>query len=268
METYLSGDSVALSVEYQNENGETITPTGISISVYDEEEVLVHGPLTPAVGAGSSVTVTIPGGANTLATGKLRGARQAKVAFTTVTGVVRVNKFYIIESSNELVVPTNSFQTLATAVMTASMMQNIDGWNGATDKDRKIALLEAYRRISRLSFASRYIALDVQRVITWPGETVDREFGPIDFEEMTKASFDKLPARFKEALIFAQVAEASDVLMPDPIEEKRMQGLLAESIGESSMMFKTMRPISSGIGDKAKKYLSGFLRRRVKIGRA
>ena len=269
MNTYLDAQDVVFAIAHANADGGALTPTGISLSVYDEEDELVHGPVTPtpAVGAGPT-SVTIPGSANTLAEGEINGARRVRVTITTSGGSFLIPTFYLIKSEIMLIVPSNSFQSMTGALSKALIVSEMTAWDAAGETERTVALMEAYRRITQQTFRAEYTSVDSMRIITWPGESANSaELGASTFAAMTRAEYDELPILLRNALALAQVAEANDILTADPIVDRRRAGLLAESIGESSMMFKTMKPIDRGLGTRAMSYLRQFLISRVKIGR-
>jgi hypothetical protein len=86
---------------------------------------------------------------------------------------------------------------------------------------------------------------------------------------MTEDLFAQYPEAFREALKRAQVVEANQILTGDGYASRRKAGLMSESVGESSMMFKAgVRPLDLGISREALDYLTGFLNNRITTTRA
>jgi hypothetical protein len=150
--------------------------------------------------------------------------------------------------------------------MIAREIPNIPGWEGAADRDRLTALLDAYDRLTRIGFRiPRRFLGDWQSRIEWTSE----EFiPPLRWSEMTLQRFNDYHPRFKTALRKAQVCEADVILGGDVIADRRRAGLLSESIGESSMMFRSGKPLNLGISHRSLEYLSGFVDIRITMGRA
>jgi hypothetical protein len=269
MATYLDATDVVVVIEHKDDSGATVTPSAISYSLYDEIDTRLVGPLSPSVGSGNSTSVTISSLYNTLAAGQINGARQLKATITHSGGVIKKNIFYLLKSDIALVIPKTSFVTMAGAMAAAMSMPDLDTFTAATELDRTIALMESYLKISRLAFNVETSTGDTMSIITWPGESLTKTgLSAANFAIMTPAEFFLLPLRFREALARAQVAEANDVLVEDPISDRVRAGLLSETIGESSMMFKSVRPLERGVSRRAIQYLSEFMSTRVVIGRA
>lgn len=268
MNTYPEAASAIIQILHKDAAGATITPTLISYSLYNELDVLVTGPIVPSIGGGAYTAVTISALNNTLAAGQINGARLIKATITHAAGVVISNTYYLLQSDITLKVPVNSFLTMTGAMALSLSIGNVTNFTDATETERNIAMMEAYLSIAALSF-NVDVGGDTQAIITWPGESATTSgLTAANFAAMTSAVYYALPLRFRTALSNAQVAEANAILVEDPIEDKRRQGLLAETIGESSMMFKTMRPIDRGINRRTHQYLAEFLSSRVRIGRA
>jgi hypothetical protein len=154
----------------------------------------------------------------------------------------------------------NSFQTYPEAIQLSREIPGLVAWGAKTDIERSAALVEAYERLIRLGYRIPRPEVDTMDRID-SGLALD--LSPRHWEIMTIGDFDGLPARFTRALRKAQIAEAEDILGGDVIAGRRKAGLLSESVGESSMMFRTGKPLNLGISGAALAYLTGYINIRM-----
>lgn len=286
MDRYDIGTAATFQINYVDESGNALTPTAVSYAVYDE--VASQLVLTPGIGfydegvgilqndqpVGGSVTVvgpwispqtiTIPGGFNATA-----GGRQVIFAITSAAGVNYVTYSYRVLPSpqSRLVLLVNTFQTFLAAQVVADDIPNLPAWGAASDNDRTTALIEAYRRLTRFGYLIKWPEyVDTQNIYL---QDIHARITPQMWPVMTTAIFAPYPLTFQEALAKAQVVEANHVLTSDPITYKRSLGLLAESVGESKMMFKGgIRPLDMGVSKDTLVIIRPYLDYRVTLTRA
>ncbi|MFP3733035.1 hypothetical protein SB690_19955, partial [Bacillus sp. SIMBA_006] len=76
---------------------------------------------------------------------------------------------------------------------------------------------------------------------------------------MTKEQFDDLPPRFLRDVKLALVVEANEVLSGDSAQEKRKSGVLSDTVGETSQMFRSGRPMDTIISNRAMSHVKRWV---------
>lgn len=259
MQTFAVGTEVAMNFAFVDLNGDPIVPLAISVKIYDEEDVekgTFEVPL--AMTTSEAIDLVVPGMFNLLEPEVNVGLRTVEVTFNTAQGDISQRAAYTIRRSNRLIVLTNSFQTWSKAQLEVQNIPNLLGWLGATDVDRQVALIEAFTRLTRLGYFVRWPRDIDDLAYLRPGE--DRKIAPRHWAAMTLDQWNTwYPETFRQALRRAQIVEADNVLGSDVVGKKRRSGLLSESIGESSMMFRSGKPLDTGISPETMRQLTGFL---------
>lgn len=261
MKHYLADQAVTVTVDLVDEAGAPYDATAVSYRVLNEAGTVIVNPtvVNPWVSGSPSVTVTVPSGSNALLVDTKRGLRVVEFTLTTAAGTRLLTDTYLIEAIEPLTVPDNTFQTLAAAELLATELPKLDGWSAAARADKVAALMQARIDISALPF--RYTFAD-------PMSHVEPEFGVDDLKLLSEAEWNALSDEFKTALYRAQVYQANDILGGDPYEARRRQGLMSETIAESSMMFRPGTPLKMPVCERAMRELSKYLVRRARVGRA
>ena len=91
--------------------------------------------------------------------------------------------------------------------------------------------------------------------------------GNFKLKDLTSEEWGYLPTHFKDSLKQAQLIEACVILGGDPIGDRRDQGLLSKTVGESSEMFRAGMPTKHAISPTAMAELRGYIDRSVRISR-
>lgn len=260
MNVYRQGTSVNVTVPFLDDLGNPLTVTAATYRVVDESEteLVAETPLT-INGGETEIDVSVDASLNALGDER-RSIRTVIVYATTNAGVHVLSESYVIEGDTTLVLMDNSFLTLPHAMMIASGMIDVERFQGATQRQKASALHEAFLNIIRLRFEVDY-ENDQERIVDKPMSD------PGDISQMTHEDFLKLPARMVEAIFRAQVVEADFILGGDPIEERRRQGLMSETIGESSNMFRPGKPMNLSVSNRAMKYLAPYIKYSQHLGR-
>lgn len=268
MDTFAAGNIVTLIVPFVDQNGVEITPTAISRRVLDENEAeIAAAQVVSLPSGGAELEIAVPAQFNTLGAGVNEGLRTVEVTFTTATGTTVVKVDYVLRTATRLVVLENSFQTMGQAKLTATGISKLIGWEGGADFERQTALIEAYLRLTRFGYFVRWPReIDDQRYLD-PG--IDRRIAPNHWPLMTMEQFlTWYPEEFRAALRRAQVIEANQILGSDDIGERRRAGLMSESIGESSMMFRNGKPLDMPVCSAAMNALAGYIDFRIVLTRS
>jgi hypothetical protein len=256
------GSDATLDVPFVDLNGDPVTPTGLAYAVYDGEGVPIVE-LTPIADlTGTHATITVPAGLHAQP-----GGYSIQLFITVGSQTFIEEVVYGVFAVNSLVFLKNSFQTFAQAFYLATNIPNLTSITGSSKKEIVPALIEAFDRITKLNF-----------VIPWP-ELLDMQsriaphykqgLTPLMWPLMTEELFAQYPENFRKALCKAQVVEANQILTGDSYASRRRAGLMSESVGESSMMFKAgVRPLDLGMSREALDCLTGFLNNRITTTRA
>lgn len=268
MNVYLAGSASTVTLALKDLNGTALVPTGLTYRIVDGDgdELVAATPLTVVPGD-TEVSVSVSAITNTLAAGSAVEARTLHLTVVTASGTVALEDSWLIRASSLLNVPNTSFQTWAQVQAELLQMPTQLNFSGAARDQQEGALLEAYLRLSRFSYEV-IEGYDSFEQITWPGEGKAYSIDPTDWIDMTMDDFLVYPPSFRQALRRAQIAEADDVLSAASPNDRRRLGLMSESIGESSMMFRTSKPVDLGASQNALRYLSRYIRRTKIIGRA
>ncbi len=174
---------------------------------------------------------------------------------------IKFSESILIQDLEKLDIPRESFQTVNQANMLAMDVFQIDNWLAASDEDRRKALIEAAHRIKTLRF-DMTDWLDDEHV------TFEGVQGGFAFEVMARETFDSLPKPFIHDLLMAQIIEADEILgYGATAESKRHSGILSDTVGETSQMFRSGKPVHTGICMRAFRYLTRWTSRSWSINR-
>jgi len=266
MEIYFAGQPVIITVPLVTSGGVAVTDaTSASYRVLDGQgaEVIPVTDIEADLATGL-VEVTIAGEQNVLAAGEgIRGFRQIEVRFVNASGVFTVFDEFLIEAADSLVPLSNSFQSYAQAMVLAAEVTGIDSLLGSTRRERIAALVNAHNTISRLRYqvSDGYMAGRNQSRLDW------HYIKYVDLASITAADYAKLPAPFLRAVCMAQLIEANEALDQFSIHRKRQQGLMSETIGESSMMFRPEKVLNIPVTRRSLDLLRPYLVWELSIGR-
>jgi hypothetical protein len=249
MKIHRANTSVAVNVPLVDDAGQMIEPVSVDYRVVDESdvEILAQTATTFSVGD-QSVDVVIPAIINALAPGNLKGMRVIQIIAEMGNDVsIIIESPYVIEVESSLVFMTNSYQTMNQAKLTATDIPDLEAWGASSDAFRRAALIEAFIRIGKLSF-------------NVPGAN------PLN--KVTVEEFTAFPDEFKSDLIRSQIVEADSILGGDPISKKREEGLMSDSVGQSSIMFRPGKPLTLSVSKRTMNQLSGWLSFNLSVGRS
>ena len=228
----------------------------------------------------SEVVILTDGEINTLAEEVCRDIRIICLKVTTESGgVLNLEYVYGLTVADPLVVGVNSFMTYRQAQRLAMDMSKLSNWDLMPQSQRISALMEAKAHICRLNFNFGTVQLDMSKqdyVVQAAGKPRSVKVGDIfgvygdsvKLEDLEPEDFEKLPQKFKDALMKAQLADADDVLTVDSIADRRRQGLILETIGEVKQMFSSVLPAQTAVSSRAMSYLARYLSTGKKLGRS
>lgn len=247
--SHLSGKDV--TVTFSN----TIkgTKQSASITVYDGAEVqLVQYTLTADDLDKQSFSYTIDSSFNTLPDGSGREARQVEYVIVDTDGNEHSSEmFYLVERKSYVKAGENSLMTFAESLALVPDIPSLKVWHSRPMADKKAALLESFRNLSRFYIKDSYQVDGINRITNY---TVDQ--------------YSELDASMIRDFRIAQILEAEAILGGDMATEMRDKGVISRSVGESTTFFRTSKPLQNGIDARAYKYISRYVTRDVKLGRA
>lgn len=270
MKSYLAGSDLTLLIDLVDTAGNALSVDSIDYRILNEldTELLASTSLAEFVANDATASVMVPAGLNTLERGALRAARVVELRCVMGGGTTIVRHVYALEADSVLAVGGNSFQTYAQAELLSLTMPEMTGWESASEQSRIAALIEARRRICRLSFINIYEYS--QNHLNVPSELTAAIYGASDpwgLDCLTVAEFNALSQRFRNALALAQVTEANAILGGDPADTRRQEGLVMDVVGDSRQQWRAGKPLDLPICKAAMRYLSGFVRLSASLGR-
>ena len=265
MNFHLEGQLVEIVIPFTDVNGQAVTPTDITATLYDGEDNLIMSFGAVVFDPAEVETkLVIYSSLNTLQGDELQEVRRLEVKITHAGGSFTRSHSYAIEAEQSLRIMQNSFMTYETALMQSQSFVNMTAFASDTEVRQRAALVEAFRRITKLSMV--YSILDPENVVQ---DTY--RLGVSTWHYINADAFQtQFPSHFKRALRAAQLAEADELLQGNVVAKKHAQGIVSETIGESSVTLRAgfSGVGSTGIGAAALAHLSGYIDRTVKIGRA
>jgi len=269
MDKFLAAQTVTRTITLVNNDGTPISPTAASYRLLDESgnELVAATPVPGFSSGDGTAVIEVSPADNTLATGVSRALREIELTLTLPGGQVVQTDSYMVEILNGLAIPSESFQTLGKAELTAATIPGLIAWPAASRDDKISALVQARNNIAGLSF--RRIWANYQNRIEYEiGQGITMGIDVLYLFLLTPAEFADLDADFKTALNRAQVLEADFLLDGDPVQKRREQGIVMEKVGEVTTMFRNGKPGRKPISEKAMRAIAMYVDDTISIGRA
>lgn len=271
---YDAASLVTVSVAAPTDDaGAVIATTGVEYAIFDEDRnpITTRDTLSGYTSGQETAVITVSGPENTLATGVIHGVRKVEVYFMTADGEYRVTETYLLQSVTPLVLMTNTFQTLEQAMITRLGLGQLLGWDAGTEQQRIGALIAAHDNMCRLAY--KYLTDTDLQNLDLTHDISDRFGRPyMHVPSMRLATVqdftESFPAVFQNALKRAQLVEADNLLNGDPVGDKRRQGIITETIGESKVFLSSRAPLQLPICRAAIDQLSGYLYRSTQLRRS
>lgn len=224
----------------------------------DAGQIISPAAITLAGLSPGLVQVVVPGTAHAEP-----GFRLARLRWSTATkgGVAEIA--YQVLSAHELVIQVNSFAGYNRLVDLAYSIHGLDAFAAADRVTRVRALATAWRFLVGLNITDTDISDRQNRIndVPWAG-------GSIDLTDLSASELLLLEPRMLEALRRAQVVEADELITGGGVDASRQAGLLSSSIGETSQMYRSGKPIQRNVSARALRELNGYISYARRIGRA
>lgn len=257
MTTYGAGEAFTLNIDISR----ATAPIAATYRIVDQagSDVVPEAPLVVSEEA-TTVSVAISSDITTLEPGVRNRLIKVIVEVSSNSGdKLRFVETVVIRDHTIMNVPAESFVTLDEATLLAMDIHQLDNWEMfSAGEDRMKALMEAAHRIRQLRFKLKSDTFE------FPDFPVDEIFDP---SKLTLEEFESLPQEFLDDLKLAQVVEADAALSLDSPEHKRASGILSDTVGETSQMFRTGRPLDLVVSKRALRYLARWLETTWSISR-
>ncbi|EMA4563297.1 hypothetical protein EYD25_20485 [Klebsiella pneumoniae] len=270
---YKDGDDVTLRFSL-----DVMSAVSATYSVKDASgKIITSGVNVPVTDGQMFVVVTIPGSVNAL---EERERDLRRVTLSVDAGGVFINKEqqYIVLRSFELSVPGQSFISIADAQLQAIDMLNGGSLLSGSEGDLRRQLIEATRRVKSMSFSVRRIfGIDwddydrPQNMLAtstlpfrWAGQYTS---DIVDWSKLSDEDFMEFPESFRSALALAVVNEASEIAGGNDIQRAREDGIVSESIGETTIAYRQGKSAVSTVSRTTWRILLKYMDNRVIVRR-
>ncbi len=259
---YQHANEVTVILAYSDDDGNAVTPVSVAYRVLDAVNAEIVASTAVSFTAGDlQASVVVSKLANTL-TNSVRDMRTVEVTITTDAGNLIKTESYIVQRGARLQVSENTAQTYEEAVLNGLDMPQAIGWAAKDKIAREAALIEAYHRLDKLNYKVRGVNEgDMSRLKTADVTYIDSLLG------LTAEELADLDTNFLIALKKAQVIEADTILNGDVIDNHRRSGLMSQTVGESSQMFRPGKPLIMPVSARTLRYLTGYVDHTIALGR-
>lgn len=241
-----AGQASTFTVPVADDAGEKIVATSASWELFDDRGVsLDAGAVADFDPASDTLSFDVDADALALSPGAISQGREIVVYLTTATGEIELRDYFLLVSNRPLQPMVNSFLTYAEALAVRSTFgPTLDGWDAVTDREtRSSALADAYERLNRMVYKVPFVD-PMSHASSYAAYGTGTDM-PFDFARrvrlrgLTLSQFDQLSPSFVKAIKRAQMIEANIILGGDAVGKKRQDGIISETIGESSAFFSS-----------------------------
>lgn len=226
-----------------------------------------------------SVSFVVDGEYNTLKDGVSKDMRRVVVKAVTDSGRVSESaQYYAVLASSELSVPGDSFITVMEAKLSAMDMYGSEAFLLLSDHIQRQVLMEATQRLKHMRYSLKRIYKITDDYKTRPQNILTANTLPfyltanqsgefIDFTELTDEQYQILPACFVSDMAKACLTEAVMIVSTGGAADARDEGLLSESIGETTNMYRSGRAATQALARKTWRIVARYTDNTIRIGR-
>ncbi|UWM66655.1 hypothetical protein N1249_22855 (plasmid) [Enterobacter sp. CP102] len=271
--TFKSGEAVSLSFTLN-----VLDAASATYTLKDGRANIVAEDVPVEFEAGQmSVTVVVPAEYNQLAD---RERDLRRLVLTVNDGTINhlTEQLYVLMADFELAVPRHSFATIADAQMQAIDMLNGDALLADGDSLMRKRLIEATNRIKTMPFSIRRIfgidyddydrPQNMLNVTTMPfGAAGQYRVDIVDWDELSDEDFAAFPDVFKRAVMLAVINEACEIANGNDVAAAREDGILSESIGETTNMYRTGKSAPKTVARTTWRLLAKYTNNRFIVRR-
>lgn len=267
--TRTAGQIARFTMSLHDSAGNDYGATAAAWELFDEDAVSLATGIVDLTGAVAAVTFSVPAAELTLAAGVPHAGREIVLTLTTPDGEIEVRDYFVLAASAPLVRFGNSILSYPGALaVREGFGPSLPAWDGATDQQRIGALIHAHANIARIAFTvpfDRGARQDTDFAAYGTGDDFvwDRS-RRVSLNSMTAERWAQLPKTFTDAVSRATVVEADTLLGGDSIGDKRRDGIISETIGESSTFYQSKPILDLPISRRAYSILRRFI--NIEIG--
>lgn len=242
MQRFVVGQPASLTVELKDAAGALVTPTSLVTEVQDEAGQLLQV-VIPVLASVAVIAIDTSVGQPPLhgGEGRVLITRYAYLDEQGAEQTATITTRFLLEAGIQ--VGRNSIVSEDAADLYAT---GLSGWADASADARRRALIEAYFRIGKLH------------------PRPDVTYEPLDFTQPLPAG---LPPHFLAAARYAQLLEADTILGGEPERDRQKLGMLSESTGESSVMFRPTGYLKFPVSPRTMQALRGYFSLSLGVGR-
>jgi len=269
-----AGQSATLTLEMTDANDQAVVASAVIWQILDEDGEVIAGATVDDFVAGSgTVTFTIEPQHLELPQGEAHAGREILLTATTDNGDVEIRDYFVLVGSQPLIRYGNTLLTYPEALAKRrDFGPTLDGWDGADEKARIGAMVHAHANLSRIAYFVRQLpssgnVRDYAAYGTGDGDCLFEVVRKIHLSTMTAPKFAELPADFKKAIKRAQLIEADVLLGGDLVGRVRQDGIISETIGESSTFYSSKPFMNLAINRRTYEVLKAYIRIRIGVSR-
>lgn len=242
MDKYFIDQPIAITVPLSSD--EVTTPTTVAYTIRTLAPTaaqLETGTLNPA---GDGVLTRL------YLSGEIGLRSVVQIEYTLSDGVNEYTNTmeFIAEAKEQLSKGVNSYQSYFEAMLNAEELAGIDAFKSAAKAEQCTALSHAYQILNTMTYT-------------------DNQAEYYDMGALDAAALDDIDAAFLKALCMAQIIEANEMLDPNSTYSKRQDGIMSETIGESSMMFRPGNILNFPITRRSMFFLRNYTVIRARLQR-
>jgi hypothetical protein len=224
MDEFSVGTDISLSFPHTN-NGTNLTLTGFQFQVLDSEGEILIDFTTPSGFNPLLISTTVSIGRAFNDSEEKIDVRQVNVKLITASGTFKQTIYYkLIGDVTQLTPMVDSFMTFPESVMMrAKLSESLKYFDALPDAIKAVALKNSFERLVKHKYS----------FVTTPCDPTGTDISAYNITQ-----FKALPATFQEAIKKAQLVEANLLVENSPVRDKIRDGIISETIGESSMFFR------------------------------
>lgn len=271
LENRQSGQSSVFTIPLVDYAGDQFSATAGTWSLYDDVGVLItSGNITDLASTSDSAVFTIQASHLTLDNSVSSAGREIVLNLTNGTDATEIRDYFVLVNQRPLIFLQNTILTYPQALaIRQSFGPTIDAWDAATMQQQIAALIHAHANLSRITYA-----------VNWTGTGLVSDYAVFDefndnfggqrktrLNQLNQSNWSTLPTGFKKALQRAQIVESDVILGGDAVGKTRQDGIVSETIGESSMFYNSKPYLQLPISRRAYDILKPYIRINIRFAR-
>lgn len=263
MDVMVPGRAVSITLPFVDYDERAIVPASLDYEILDEngDEVLALANILGFDANLGSHVITVTAAQNTLPATAVRALRTVRMRITDAAAATFwIESTYIVEVVGSLLVAVNSLQTYGEALLNVRDVAERDGWESATDEQRRTAMADAYGQMGNFSLNFIWGEGNEDSIATTYSYGTVRDLVVADMALLNSRQL----ADFKKA----QLLQADYLLGGNVIEKDIADGLQSKTVGESSQFYRPRASLSMAISRRALSVLGKYINWSKRIARS